>query len=43
VTVHRESGEDLALGCRVRLDSATDVEYFEHGGVLPRVLRLKLG
>jgi hypothetical protein len=24
------------------LDSSVDVEYYLHGGVLPRVLRLKL-
>ena len=33
---------ELTLDCRARLDSRVDVEYFEHGGVLPRVLRLKL-
>ena len=43
VTVHCSSRDDLMLSCRVRLDSTVDVEYFEHGGVLPRVLRLKLG
>jgi aconitate hydratase len=42
VTIRHASGEDLAISCRARLDSSTDVEYFEHGGVLPRVLRLKL-
>ena len=42
VTIRRSSGEDLAISCRARLDSSTDVEYFAHGGVLPRVLRLKL-
>jgi aconitate hydratase len=42
VTIRRASGENLAICCRARLDSSTDVECFEHGGVLPRVLRLKL-
>ncbi len=42
VTVHRAAGDDLTLACRARLDSTVDVEYFVHGGVLPRVLRLKL-
>jgi hypothetical protein len=32
----------LRLACRARLDSSVDVEYFRHGGVLARVLRLKL-
>lgn len=31
------------LTCKVRLDSTVDLEDFRHGGVLPRVLRLKLG
>jgi len=34
--------QELTIGCRARLDSRVDVDYFEHGGVLPRVLRLKL-
>jgi aconitate hydratase len=42
VAIHRECGEDLRLTCRARLDSSVEVEYFTHGGVLPRVLRLKL-
>ena len=41
VAIHRESGEDIRLACRARLDSTVDVEYYKHGGVLPRVLRLK--
>ena len=36
-------GSEVAVDCRARLDSSVDVEYFLHGGVLPRVLRLKLG
>jgi len=43
MTVHYVAADDLMLACRARLDSSVDVEYFEHGGVLPRVLRLKLG
>ncbi len=42
VAVHRESGEDVRIACTARLDSTVDVEYYEHGGVLPRVLRLKM-
>ena len=33
----------IVLECQARLDSSVDVEYYLHGGVLPRVLRLKLG
>ncbi len=42
VAIHRSTGEDVRLTCRARLDSSVDVEYYQHGGVLPRVLRLKL-
>jgi len=42
LTVRRARGDDLSLVCRARLDSTVDVEYFRHGGVLPRVLRLTL-
>ncbi len=44
VTVRLRGGGagDRALVCRARLDSSVDVEYYAHGGVLPRVLRLKL-
>ncbi len=42
VTIRRATGEHLSLSCRARLDSTTDVEYYQHGGVLPRVLRLQL-
>jgi hypothetical protein len=35
-------GTELWLSCRARLDSTVDVEYYKNGGVLPRVLRLKL-
>jgi len=49
VRIRRDSGEaapdsaEAVLECRARLDSTVDVEYFAHCGVLPRVLRLKLG
>ncbi len=42
VAIHRPAGEDVRLTCRARLDSSVDVEYYKNGGVLPRVLRLKL-
>ncbi len=45
VTVRLAGGGagDRTMVCRARLDSSVDVEYYAHGGVLPRVLRLKLG
>ena len=42
VTVHRASSDDLRFMCKSRLDSSVDVDYYRHGGVLPRVLRLKM-
>ncbi len=42
VVVHRASGEEVSLPCRARLDSRVDLEYFVHGGLLPRVLRTTL-
>ncbi len=42
VAIHRPGGGDVRLRCRARLDSRVDVEYYLHGGVLPRVLRLLL-
>ncbi|MBN1320956.1 MAG: aconitate hydratase AcnA [Thermoleophilia bacterium] len=46
----RRGDDDVAPGdpravleCRARLDSRVDAENYLHGGVLPRVLRLKLG
>jgi aconitate hydratase len=42
VAIHRPGGEDLKLTCKARLDSTVDVEYYKNGGVLLRVLRLKM-
>ena len=36
VAIHPPAGEDLRLTCRARLDSTIDMEYYKHGGVLPR-------
>ncbi len=40
---HGAAPRELVLTCRARIDSTLDAEYFRHGGVLPCVLRLKLG
>jgi aconitate hydratase len=42
VAVHRTAGEDVRLTCKARLDSSVDVDYYTHGGVLPRMLQLKM-
>jgi len=42
VSIHRPDGDDLELDCKARLDSTVDVEYYRNGGVLLRVLRLKM-
>ncbi|MGI5939938.1 MAG: aconitate hydratase AcnA [Thermoleophilia bacterium] len=42
VRIRRKSGKEVFVPCVARLDSSVDVEYFEQGGLLPRVLRSKL-
>jgi aconitate hydratase len=42
VAIRRATGEDLRLTCKARLDSTVDVEYYRNGGLLLRVLRLKM-
>jgi len=45
VRVRGTAGGDRAertFPVRLRLDSAVDLEYYRHGGILPRVLRLML-
>jgi aconitate hydratase len=39
VTATPESGEPVAFTARVRLDTPNEVRYFQHGGILHRVLR----
>ena len=37
----RPGGEpDLVFPAIVRLDASVDLEYYKHGGILPRVLRM---
>jgi aconitate hydratase len=46
VRIRREdgaSGSDVTVTCVARLDSSIEAEYFRHGGLLPHVLRSKLG
>lgn len=37
------SAAEFTVSCKVRLDSAMEAEYYRHGGILPWVLRMKLG
>jgi aconitate hydratase len=39
VRVHRESGEPTEFQATIRIDSAVEVDYYRHGGVLQMVLR----
>ncbi len=39
VTARREDGTEVAFNAVVRLNSAIELEYYRHGGILPRVLR----
>jgi aconitate hydratase len=39
VTARRDGGEPVSFEARVRLDTPNEVLYFQHGGILQRVLR----
>ena len=39
VTAEREDGETVAFQATVRVDTPTEGRYYEHGGILPFVLR----
>jgi aconitate hydratase len=39
VRARTDAGRDTEFGVRVRLDTATEVDYYVHGGILPYVLR----
>ena len=39
VRVHRENGEETTFTTIARVDSPIDIDYLQHGGVLPFVLR----
>ncbi|MBM4188095.1 MAG: aconitate hydratase AcnA [Gemmatimonadetes bacterium] len=40
VTATREDGSQITFQAVVRLNSKVEVEYYRHGGILPRVLRM---
>jgi aconitate hydratase len=39
LTVHRKNGLTLDVNVTVRIDTPIEVEYYQHGGILPYVLR----
>ncbi|HEY8639816.1 MAG TPA: aconitate hydratase AcnA, partial [Solirubrobacterales bacterium] len=39
VTARRDGGDEITFECTVRLDTPNEVRYFQHGGILQRVLR----
>jgi aconitate hydratase len=39
VTARKDGGKDVAFDVIVRLDTAIELEYYKHGGILPYVLR----
>ena len=39
LTIHREDGTSQDVALLLRIDTPIEVEYYEHGGILPFVLR----
>jgi aconitate hydratase len=39
LVVHRKDGREERVPLVVRIDTPIEVEYYEHGGILPYVLR----
>jgi aconitate hydratase len=39
LTVHRKNGQTLDVNVTVRIDTPIEVDYYQHGGILPYVLR----
>lgn len=43
VTAKKENGTTIIFDTILRFDSAVDITYYQHGGILPMVIRKKLG
>ena len=43
VTAEREDGSTMTFKATVRVDTPTEGRYYEHGGILPFVLRQLVG
>jgi len=39
LTIHRDDGSQQQISLLLRMDTATEVDYYQHGGILPYVLR----
>src|SRR5690349_18019085 len=39
LVIHRADGHRLEVALRSRIDTAIEVDYYRHGGILPFVLR----
>ncbi len=39
LVIHRANGESQEVALTLRIDTAIEVEYYQHGGILPYVLR----
>jgi aconitate hydratase len=39
LVIHRKNGAEDAVAVRCRIDTAIEIDYFRHGGILPYVLR----
>jgi aconitate hydratase len=43
VSARRDDGTEIGFRATVRIDTAAEVDYYRHGGVLPMVLRQMIG
>jgi aconitate hydratase len=39
LTIHRKNGETTRVATLLRIDTDTEVDYYQNGGILPYVLR----
>jgi aconitate hydratase len=43
VVIRKPSGEEKRITVKSRIDTAIEVDYYKHGGILPYVLRELIG
>jgi aconitate hydratase len=39
LVIHRKNGEEQKIPVTLRIDTPIEIEYYQHGGILPYVLR----